>query len=103
MPQPAYKGLEGEYLHDFVNHFHTYVKGAVHTNGLENFFSLLRRGIRGTYVAIEPQHLDDAYVDEQAFRFNHRTESDWIRFDRLMHRITGKQLAYSDLTSGKKR
>lgn len=78
-----------------------YVRGAVHTNGVENFFSLLRRGLRGTYVAVRPDHLE-AYVDEQAYRFNRRKDSDWQRFDRLMHRVVGRRLTYSDLTGGKK-
>jgi ISXO2-like transposase domain/Transposase zinc-ribbon domain len=95
-----YKIAGENYVHEWVNHAIQYVRDSViHTNGLENFFSLLRRAIRGTYVAIDPMHLE-AYVDMQAFRFNYRKESDWERFDRAMHRIVGKRLRYSELTRG---
>jgi len=90
------------FKHEFVNHMMQYVRGSCHTNGLENFFSLLRRSIKGTYVAVDPQHLT-AYVDEQAFRFNNRKETDWQRFDRLMRKIVGRRLMYSTLTRGKTR
>jgi len=63
-----YSGLDKKYAHEFVNHLEKYVDGRVHTNGLENFWSLLKRGLHGTYVAVEPFHLF-RYVDEQAFRF----------------------------------
>ena len=64
-------GLEHKYVHDTVNHIEQYVNGQVHTNGIENFWSLLKRTLNGTYVAVEPFHLD-RYVDEQVFRFNNR-------------------------------
>ena len=67
----AYDGLAQKYTHEVVNHVTEYVRGSVHTNGLENFWSLLKRGLRATYVAVEPFHFD-RYVDEQAFRFNNR-------------------------------
>jgi len=98
----AYSSLRGEYDHEWVNHMKEYVRDAVHVNSCENFFSLLRRGLKGTYVAVEPKHLE-RYVDEQAFRFNHRKESDWMRFDRLVRRIVGKRLEYRVLTGGAKR
>ena len=60
--------------HDVINHTEKYVRGRVHTNGIENFWSLLKRGIGGTYVAVEPFHLD-RYVDEQVFRYNNRATS----------------------------
>jgi hypothetical protein len=85
-----------------VDHALEYVNGRVHTNGLENFWSLLKRGISGTYVSVEPFHLF-RYLDEQTFRYNNRathdnplTDSD--RFTLALTRITGKRLTYSDLT-----
>ena len=78
------------------------MRGEVHTNGIENFWSLLKRGLKGTYVAVEPFHLE-RYVDEQAFRFNNRatkenpmTDSD--RFILALSQIAGKRLTYSELT-----
>jgi len=100
---PAYKSiLADKFAHEFVNHMNTYVKGQVHTNGIENFWSCLKRSLRGTYVAVEPFHLD-RYVDEQVFRFNNRkdgefTVSDAERFDRAMHLVMGKRLTYEELT-----
>ena len=67
----VYHSLPKEYVHEFVNHMEKYVQGRVHTNGLENFWSLLKRGINGTYVSVEPFHLF-RYLDEQSFRFNNR-------------------------------
>ena len=91
-------------MHDFVNHTEAYVKGRVHTNGLENFWSLLKRGLSGTYVAVEPFHLF-RYVDEQAFRFNHRKDSagnklsDSERFTKAMSEIGPfRHLTYASLT-----
>jgi hypothetical protein len=79
-----------------------YVRGKVHTQGIENFWSLLKRGLRGTYVAVEPFHLD-RYVDEQAFRYNNRaTEdnplTDADRFTLAVSQIVGKRLTYAELT-----
>jgi transposase-like protein len=100
----AYHGLaEKEYVHEVVNHLHEYVNGRVHTNCLENFWSLLKRGLNGTYVAVEPFHLS-RYVDEQAFRFNTRKDkngdkiSDAVRFAEAMSQVAGKRLTYSELT-----
>ena len=79
-------------------HAEQYVKGRVHTNGLENFWSLLKRGLRGTYVAVEPFHLF-RYVDEQVFRFNNRKDlNDSQRFTLAMSKIAGKRLTYAELT-----
>lgn len=76
----SYEGLAGEYLHQVINHADCYVNGQIHTNNCENFWSLLKRGINGTYVSVEPFHLF-RYVDEQAFRFNNRLPmSDGDRF-----------------------
>lgn len=87
-----------EYEHLMVDHLTTYVDGNVHTNGLENFWSLLKRTIGGTYVSVEPFHLF-RYVDEQAFRFNNRLPlSDKDRFSYLVRKIVGKRLTYAELT-----
>ncbi len=90
--------MPGEYYHNVVNHLECYVDGNVHTNGMENFWSLLKRGINGTYVSVEPYHLF-RYVDEAAFRFNNRLPlSDADRFSYLVRKITGKRLTYAELT-----
>jgi transposase-like protein len=90
--------MDNEYVHNVVNHLETYVQGNVHTNGMENFWSLLKRGLNGTYVSVEPFHLF-RYVDEQAFRFNNRKSmSDADRFSFLVRKIAGKRLTYSELT-----
>jgi len=86
-----------EYEHSMVNHLEAYVDGNVHTNGMENFWSLLKRTIGGTYVSVEPFHLF-RYVDEQAFRFNNRTMNDGLRFRLAMRHIVGKRLTYAELT-----
>lgn len=91
-----------DYIHRTVNHSYEYVRGRVHVNGLENFFSLFARTIGGTYIAVNPKHLE-AYANEQVYRFNNRKEGDWQRFDRAMHRIVGKRLTYKELTGGKRR
>jgi transposase-like protein len=90
------------YVHETVNHMEEYVRGEVHTNGIENFWSLLKRGLRGTYVAVEPFHLD-RYVTEQVFRFNNRATkdnplNDADRFHLAMSQIGGKRLTYAALT-----
>jgi transposase-like protein len=94
---PSYEGLGGEYVHQVVDHAVAYVDGNVHTNGLENFWSLLKRGINGTYVSVEPYHLF-RYVDEQAFRFNNRKLTDAERFASVMKQIVGRRLTYNELT-----
>ena len=87
-----------DYMHSFVNHLASYVDGNVHTNGIENFWSLLKRGINGTYVSVEPFHLF-RYVDEQAFRFNNRLPMrDADRFSYLVRKVVGKRLTYAELT-----
>src|SRR6266853_2382538 len=75
----SYQGLEGQYAHQVINHALSYVEGKVHTNTLENFWSLLKRGLHGTYVSVEPFHLF-RYLDEQAFRYNERELTDSERF-----------------------
>ena len=76
-----------------------YVDGKVHTNGLENFWSLFKRGIHGTYVSVEPLHLF-RYLDEETFRFNNRSEElgDAGRFRLALAHIVGKRLTYDELT-----
>ena len=94
----SYNGLAGDYAHEVVDHAVAYVDGKVHTNGLENFWSLLKRGISGTYVSVEPFHLF-RYLDEQSFRYNNRKEmTDYDRFKLALSQITGKRLTYEPLT-----
>src|SRR5205809_3687378 len=98
----GYYGLSDTFAHGVVNHLESYVQGNVHTQGVENFWSLLKRGLGGTYVAVEPFHLF-RYVDEQAFRFNNRKDGgrvipDAERFDIAMSQIIGKRLTYAELT-----
>ena len=98
----SYDGLASEYAHKVVDHAEKYVDGQVHTNGLENFWSLLKRGISGSYVSVEPFHLF-RYLDEQVFRYNNRatkkrnvTDSD--RFDMAVRKLFGKRLTFASLT-----
>ncbi|HEV2331070.1 MAG TPA: IS1595 family transposase [Verrucomicrobiae bacterium] len=95
----SYNGLNQDYVHEVIDHAKEYVRGNVHTNGLENFWSLLKRTIRGTYVSIEPFHLF-RYLDEQAFRFNERENTDSGRFLRGIVGIIGKRLEYAKLIGG---
>lgn len=94
----SYNELGREYIHGVINHAEKYVDGIVHTNGVENFWSLLKRTIRGTYVAVEPFHLF-RYLDEQSFRFNQRKVRDWDRFCQVVSSIVGKRLDYTTLTA----
>jgi transposase-like protein len=90
--------MDEEYTHGVINHLESYVEGNIHTNGMENFWSLLKRSIKGTYVSVEPFHLF-RYVDEQAFRFNNRLPmSDADRFSFLVRKVVGKRLTYAELT-----
>ncbi len=92
----SYQGLDRDYVHNVINHAETYVKGNIHTNGIENFWSLLKRGLKGTYVSVEPFHLF-RYLDEQAFRYNNRKTDDGNRFARTLSQMTGKRLTYKQL------
>ena len=94
----SYEGLADEYTHNVIDHAVSYVRGHVHTNGLENFWSLLKRTIKGTYVSVEPFHLF-RYLDEQAFRFNERKDKagDKGRFLTAIAGIIGKRLTYKKL------
>jgi transposase-like protein len=101
---PAYDRLRTfeQYIHESVNHVEEYVRGQVHTQGIENFWSLLKRGLKGTYVAVEPFHLD-RYLDEQVFRYNNRATKDnplddADRFVLAVSQIAGKRLTYAELT-----
>jgi transposase-like protein len=92
-----YNGLSPTFEHDFVDHAEAYVKDkVVHTNGLENFWALFKRCIKGTHVSIEPFHIQ-AYVDSEAFRFNHREVKDGDRFALAMQGVSGKRLTYKAL------
>jgi transposase-like protein len=98
----GYKGYSGlaaqEFVHETVSHISEYVRGQVHTNGIENFWSLLKRTLSGTYVAVEPFHLD-RYVGEQVFRFNNRkNKDDYDRFALLVSQSVGKRLTYAEVT-----
>ena len=92
----SYDGLT-EFEHGVVDHAVQYVDGKIHTNGMENFWSLLKRGIKGTYVSVEPFHLF-RYLDEQTFRFNNRRATDGERFSIAVDGIVGKRLTFEQLT-----
>jgi transposase-like protein len=99
---PAYKNLHKTYVHQIVNHAETYVNGRVHTNGLENFWSLFKRHIHGTYVCVEPFHLE-RYLDEQVYRYNNRGTrekpmDDYARFEKALSQVANKRLTYAELT-----
>ncbi len=91
----SYKGTD--FQHEIVNHAVEYVNGLVHTQGIENFWSLLKRGFGGTYISVEPFHLF-RYIDEQAFRYNNRKLSDAQRFDIATRGMVGKRLTYAEVT-----
>jgi transposase-like protein len=93
----SYDDLNRDYTHQVIDHAETYVRGKVHTNGLENFWSLVKRAIKGSYVSVEPFHLF-RYLDEEVFRFNTRKTSDAKRFIRALRGIVGKRLTYVHLT-----
>src|SRR3990167_3795052 len=94
----SYNDLSRDYVHGVIDHAEKYVEGQIHTNGIENFWALLKRAIKGTYVSVEPFHLF-RYLDEEAFRFNTRKASDGERFERLASKVTGKRLTYAQLTA----
>ncbi len=100
----GYNRLREQFVHDVVNHVTQYVNGQVHTNGIENFWSCLKRTLKGTYIAVEPFHLAK-YVDEQVFRFNNRGGktkgtriTDAQRFELALSQVAGKRLTYDELT-----
>jgi transposase-like protein len=94
----VYQDIEWDFIHKTVNHAVTYVQNGVTTNALENFWSLLKRNLSGTYVAVEPFHLD-RYLAEQCFRFNtSKTHNDFTRFKKALSQTVGKRLTYAELT-----
>ena len=92
----SYNGLSAEYVHSVIDHAEAYVNGRVHTNGMENFWSLLKRAIKGTYVAVDEPHLC-RYVDEEVFRFNERKMNDGQRFKIVLPGTIGKRITYKEL------
>lgn len=93
----GYHGLGVTYSHETVDHVERYVDGRVHTNGIENFWSLLKRGLHGTYVSVEPFHLF-RYLDERVFTFNLRDRSDYGRFEAVLGAVSGRRLTYAEVT-----
>ena len=93
----SYGNLTVYYEHQVINHAECYAKGQVHVNGMENFWSLLKRGIKGTYVSVEPFHLF-RYLDEQVYRFNNRKGTDAERFAGVLDAVTGRRVTYGELT-----
>ena len=94
---PSYEGLSSEFIHEMVNHAEEYVRGHVHTNGIENFWSLVKRCLNGTYISVMPFHLF-RYLDEQAFRFNNRKFNDSERFLMACASLIDRRLTYKNLT-----
>lgn len=98
----GYRAMSDQYKHEIINHAVEYVNGNIHTNSIENFWSLLKRTIKGTYVSVEPFHLQK-YVTEQTFRFNERKGNDQTRFLTALGSVNGKRLTYANLTESKPR
>lgn len=93
----SYRGLADDYKHEWVDHKVRYVVGQVHTNGIENFWSLLKRGLYGTYVRVSPEHLS-RYLDERIYTFNTREHDDLPRFAGVVEQVTGRRLTWRELT-----
>ena len=93
----SYNGLKTDFQHEVINHAVEYANGTVHTNTMENFWSLLKRGLHGTYISVEPFHLF-RYLDEQAFRYNNRKATDAERFAAVMKQVVGRRVTYKQLT-----
>jgi len=93
----SYNDLNADYVHQVIDHAEEYVRGHVHTNGLENFWALLKRAIHGTYVTVSPWQLQ-RYVEEEVFRYNNRKTVDGSRFQIATSGIVGKRLTYRQLT-----
>jgi transposase-like protein len=92
----SYLGLSDTYDHQTIDHAIEFVRGNIHTNNVENFWSLLKRTLKGTYVSVDPIHLD-RYLDEQSFRFNEREDTDAGRFRKVLSSVAGKRLTYDEL------
>jgi hypothetical protein len=93
----SYDDLKADFIHGVIDHAEKYVDGKIHTNGIENFWSLLKRALKGTYVSVEPFHLF-RYLDEEAFRYNLRKTNDAGRFSNVAGAVVGKRLTYAELT-----
>jgi transposase-like protein len=93
----SYVGLDWRYDHKVIDHMVRYVDGQVHTNVIENFWSLLKRGLHGTYVSVEPCHLS-RYIDERVFTFNHRKLTDYERFAEVIRSVAGRRLTWDAVT-----
>jgi transposase-like protein len=98
----SYRGLDQHYEHLVINHAEKYVDGQVHTNGIENFWSLLKRGLGGTYISVRPFHLF-RYLDEQVYRYNNREDADLERLNGVLENIAGKRVTYRELTGKESR
>lgn len=96
----SYDGLDQDYVHSVIDHAEAYVDGQVHTNGIENFWSLLKRGLKGTYINVQPFHLF-RYLDEQVYRYNNRKLNDSERFIEAVSCIAGRRLTWNELTAAK--
>lgn len=94
----SYNGLDADYKHATIDHAETYVNGRVHTNGIENFWALLKRGLHGTYVSVSPMHLF-RFIDERVFTFNQRDLTDFGRFALVLNNVAGRRLTWSELTN----
>jgi len=92
----AYEGLDADYIHSVINHSVGYAEGNITTNRMENFWTLFKRCINGTYVSVECDHLE-AYLDEETFRFNERKGKDKDRFTEVLNGITGRRVTYKEL------
>jgi len=93
----GYRKMTDEYIHEVINHTIEYVRDNVHTNSIENFWSLLKRSIKGTYVSVSPEHLQK-YVEEKTFRYNGRKGKDKDRFMEILNSVSGKRLTCTQLT-----
>jgi transposase-like protein len=93
----SYTGLDGDFAHKVIDHAERYVDGRVHTNGIENFWSLVKRGLHGTYISVEPFHLF-RYLDERVFTYNMRDATDLGRFSALLSTVAGRRLTYAEVT-----
>ena len=92
----GYQGLASSFIHETVDHAVTYANGNVHTNGIENFWALFKRAIKGTYVSVTPRHLT-RYVEEEVFRFNNRQTNDYERFKIVLELVKDRRLTYKQL------
>jgi transposase-like protein len=93
----AYQGLDGDFTHEVIDHAEAYVNGRIHTNGIESFWALLKRGLQGTYISVEPFHLF-RYLDERVFTYNERTNTDRGRFEAVLGAVGGRRLTYAEAT-----